>query len=83
MSSLNTWQAMLMIGLGLILAWLIVNGLRNGSVWVRGVRNARSANPQDWATPVSRATSPTGFWLAIGLYALGLLFVLWMLFTPG
>lgn len=34
-----------MAGLGLILAWLIVSGLQNGSVWVRGVRDARSAKP--------------------------------------
>jgi len=79
MDTLNIWQAMLMGGLGLILAWLVLNGLRSGSVWVRGVRDAGSADPRDWATAVSRQTSPLGYWLAIGFYSAALLFVLWAL----
>jgi len=79
MDTLNAWQAALMSGLGLILAWLVLNGLRSGSVWVRGARDAGSADPRDWATPVSRETSPVGYWLAISFYSASLLFVLWAL----
>lgn len=83
MNNLSSFQTLLMTGLGGILFWLIWNGISNGSVWVRGVRDMGSADPGQWATPVSRETSPSGYWLALGLYSAGLLFVLWTLATFG
>ncbi|MEM7610619.1 MAG: hypothetical protein AAF270_03000 [Pseudomonadota bacterium] len=68
-----------LIGLGGYLSWLIWNGLSTGSVWVRGVRDMRSANIRDWATPISRDENPAGFWLAIGFYSFGIAFVAWAL----
>ena len=63
--------------LGIALLWLIWNGWRTDSVWVRGVRKANSSDPRLWASPVGRADNPAGYWLAMCFYTVGVILVLW------
>lgn len=52
-----------------LLAYLVIDGLITGKVWVRGARSGISL--KQWAHKRSREEEPASYWVFITLYSIG------------
>ncbi len=64
-------QSVFFLGIIVVLAYLIVDGLTTRSVWVKGARGW-GVDIHTWAQKRSRTDEPLSYWLAMSFYAASL-----------
>ena len=75
MQKMEAFQAIFHWLIIAVLGYLVVDGLMSGSVWVRGGDKMFSTT---WATKKQKSDNPFFYWLAMGFYCIGLLWLLYI-----
>ena len=76
---MNSFQLAFVILVTAVFGYLVFDGIRTGSVWIKGGRDGL-INFSEWVHKRSRIEEPFSYWMAMALYSAFFSFCMYMLF---